>query len=689
MIYKPLGKVGWMVALVMVQVTARAQLGGTSEHIPVQGANYARGASIILNNSGLLTFRASFDRVFQGTIPNVNYFYPGNFKAPDGGDLDLISHYVTPSGSLAVVSHVGSTLRRGIYFINGTTVRKIAYTQDGAPGGGVFSSLGDPSANDAGQVAFAASTQGGPGSGIFLGDSTGLHAIALYTGNAPGGAGTFTSFSSGVIMTTGGKVAFYASTSGGNGGGIYLGTTSGLSLIPLTNQATSVLFNDSDQALFQVHGDLYVGTTASSHVIVAVGDAAPGGGTFSTIQNAALNNAGEVAFSAYVKRNTTVEGVFLWTPSGIRSIAQSGLAPGGGTFQSASLFNARPVLSNKGQVAFTANTSSGARLFLGDGASLIKVVGAGDTVSGLIVQNVVLPPPEDGGSGHSAFNDHDQLAYDIVFYQGGYFDELYVFRLDPPGSLGNISTRLRVEAGDNILIGGFIITGAEPKKIIIRGIGPSLANFGLSGVLADPMLELHNSSQVIGTNDDWQTNANKQEIIDRNVAPSNSKEAAILTTLNPGTYTAILRGANNGTGIGTVEVYDLDQTVDSKLANISTRGFVDTGDNVMIGGTIITGTTSANVLIRAIGPSLTNFGVPNALQDPTLELHNAQGGTIASNDNWVDSPDAAAISATKLQPSDNRESAILQNLGPGAYTAIVRGSGNSTGVALVEAYQLQ
>jgi hypothetical protein len=261
--------------------------------------------------------------------------------------------------------------------------------------------------------------------------------------------------------------------------------------------------------------------------------------------------------------------------------------------------------------------------------------------------------------------------------------------ISPSVTLGNISTRLNVATGDNALIGGFIITGTLPKKVIVRGIGPSLVGFGLSGVLPDPMLELHDSSQVIGTNDDWQTNANKQEIIDRNVAPNDPKEAAILTTLNPGTYTAILRGANNGTGIGTVEVYDLDQTVDSKLANISTRGFVDTGDNVMIGGTIITGTAPANVLIRAIGPSLTNFGVPNALQDPTLELHNAQGGTIVSNDNWVDSPDAAAISATKLQPTDNRESAILANLQPGQYTAIVRGSGNSTGVALVEAYQLQ
>jgi hypothetical protein len=166
-------------------------------------------------------------------------------------------------------------------------------------------------------------------------------------------------------------------------------------------------------------------------------------------------------------------------------------------------------------------------------------------------------------------------------------------------------------------------------------------------------------------------------------------ESAILRTLNPGNYTAVLRGNGGTSGIGVVEAYDLDQSVDSKLANISTRGFVDTGDNAMIGGTIITGSSPTNVLVRAIGPSLSNAGVANALQDPTLELHDGNGAVIAFNDNWVDSPDAAAISATTIPPTDPRESAILKNLTPGNYTAIVRGAGNTTGVAVVEAYQLQ
>ena len=259
-----------------------------------------------------------------------------------------------------------------------------------------------------------------------------------------------------------------------------------------------------------------------------------------------------------------------------------------------------------------------------------------------------------------------------------------------PSQLADISTRLQVRTGDNVLIAGFIIAGTHKKTVLIRGIGPSLAAAGLSGLLPDPTLELHDSSgQVIATNDNWHESSGEQEIIDSGIPPSDDKEAAILLDLSPGAYTAIIRDANAGSGVGLVEVYDLDRVADSKLANISTRGLVSTGDDVMIGGTIILGSTPARVLIRAIGPSLTNFGVPNALQDPTLELHNDQGDIIASNDNWVDSPDAAAISATAIQPTDNRESAILQNLAPGAYTAIVRGSGNSTGVAVVEAYQLQ
>jgi hypothetical protein len=258
----------------------------------------------------------------------------------------------------------------------------------------------------------------------------------------------------------------------------------------------------------------------------------------------------------------------------------------------------------------------------------------------------------------------------------------------PPSRLLNISTRLRVLTDNNVLIGGFIITGETPKKVIIRAIGPSLGELGLSGVLADPILELHESDDTVVTNDNWK-GTQEAEIEATGLQPSNDLESAIVATLDPGPYTAIVSGKNSGTGIALVEAYDLDQTLGPILANISTRGFVDTGDNVMIGGFIVgpTGSGDLNVLIRAIGPSLTDFGIDNPLLDPLLELHDSNGATLTTNDNWKDSQQAE-IEATGLAPTNNSESAILQTLAPGGYTAIVRGVGDTTGVGLVEVYNL-
>ena len=251
-----------------------------------------------------------------------------------------------------------------------------------------------------------------------------------------------------------------------------------------------------------------------------------------------------------------------------------------------------------------------------------------------------------------------------------------------PKTLANISTRLLVETGDNVLIGGFIVTGSHSKEVLLRAIGPSLA---LDGKLANPVLELHDASgAVITTNDDWQTNTNEQEIVDTGLAPTDPLESALLVTLDPGAYTAIVSGANNGTGIGLVEAYDLDRTTDARLANISTRGFVQTGDNVMIGGFIILGSEDEYVIVRAIGPSLP---LADTLADPLLELHNADGSILATNDNWRDTQEAE-IEATGIPPVNDAESAIVSTLAPGNYTAIVRGVGETTGVALVEAYGL-
>jgi hypothetical protein len=248
---------------------------------------------------------------------------------------------------------------------------------------------------------------------------------------------------------------------------------------------------------------------------------------------------------------------------------------------------------------------------------------------------------------------------------------------------------MQVGTGDNALIGGFIMNGSAPKRLAIRGIGPSS---GLSGALADPVLELHDSSGIIATNDNWGDAANHQEVVDANLVPSSPNESVILTTVPSSTanafYTAVLRGANNTTGLGLVEVYDLDSGPGSTLLNISTRGQVGVDPNALIGGFFVGGTESKRILVRAIGPSLSAFGVPNALTDPTLDFFNGQGTKIDSNDNWMDSPQKTQIQNSGLAPTNAKESAILQTLSAGPYTAVVHGTNNGTGVGSVEVYQL-
>ena len=265
---------------------------------------------------------------------------------------------------------------------------------------------------------------------------------------------------------------------------------------------------------------------------------------------------------------------------------------------------------------------------------------------------------------------------------GGIRDYLTI-KLLPAGQPLNISTRMRVEKGDNALIAGFIVVGDAPKKVLIRALGPSL---GLSGALLDPTLELSKADGSKVFNNDWKSDQ-QAEIAATTIPPTDDREAAIVALLPPGAHTAIVRGLGDTTGIGLVEVYDLDTAAPSATANISTRGLVQTGENVMIGGLIIGTDQPAKVLLRAIGPSLTAAGVAGALQDPTLELYTPQGDVIM-NDDWRASQEAEIV-ATTVPPSDNREAAIVAMLPPGNYTAIVRGKADTTGVALVEAYNLQ
>ena len=253
-------------------------------------------------------------------------------------------------------------------------------------------------------------------------------------------------------------------------------------------------------------------------------------------------------------------------------------------------------------------------------------------------------------------------------------------------SLSNISTRAFVQAGQNVLIGGFINSGGGTKSLLLRALGPTLATFGLTP-LADPKLELRDGNgTLIVSNDNWAQAANSGAI-DPAMRPPNSAESAILTSLAAGNYTAIVRGASNGTGNALVEVYDLDTNLTARLSNISSRSFVQTGNNVLIAGFSVKGLDPDTVVVRALGPTLASFGISNPLPNPTLELYDGNGTLIASNNDWR-ATQQNAISATGLQPPNDSESAILRTLAPGNYTAIVRGVNNATGVAVVEVYDL-
>ena len=248
----------------------------------------------------------------------------------------------------------------------------------------------------------------------------------------------------------------------------------------------------------------------------------------------------------------------------------------------------------------------------------------------------------------------------------------------------NIATRLPVLTGDDVLIGGFIIGGTVPKKVVVRARGPSLAQFGIAGVLANPLLQVFSGANQVAVNDNWQQAANAAEIQASGFAPAHALESAVLMTLQPGAYTAIVSGAGGVTGVGIVEVFEVDGAA-SPLVNIATRGRVLTGDNVMIGGFVIQGDSPQTVIVRARGPSLAAAGVPGALGNPLLQLF-AGATVIAANDDWVVAPNAGAIEASGFAPGDARESAILVTLQPGAYTAVVSGVGGATGVAIVEVF---
>jgi hypothetical protein len=251
---------------------------------------------------------------------------------------------------------------------------------------------------------------------------------------------------------------------------------------------------------------------------------------------------------------------------------------------------------------------------------------------------------------------------------------------------------MRVQTGDNVGIGGFIITGSAPKHVLLRAIGPSLSRYGIPNVLADPVLELHGPGAFVTIiNDNWK-DTQQAAIEATGIPPTNDFESAIDATLAPGAYTAIVRGKNNTSGVALVEVYDLNQGVASKLANLSTRAFVSTGSDIVIAGFLLSNNPGLDrVIVRGIGPSLApgSFPASAVLANPTLELRDGNGTLIIANNDWQDNPvQAAQLIAAGLAPANNLESGIAATLPPGLYTALLAGLDNGTGIGVVEVYDL-
>lgn len=256
----------------------------------------------------------------------------------------------------------------------------------------------------------------------------------------------------------------------------------------------------------------------------------------------------------------------------------------------------------------------------------------------------------------------------------------------------NISGRVFTQGGDKVGISGFIITGSSSKRVMARAIGPSMKVNGtpVTGRLQDPVLELHDNKGSPGLfNDNWRT-SQEAEISQTGLAPSDDKESAIVKRLDPGNYTAIIRGADGSPGIGLIELYDLSASDPSELGNLSVRAQVGTDDDVLIDGLILQGNSPKRVLFRALGPSLKVNGtpVPGSLQNPTIDVFNSNGTPVGSNDDWMDAPNKTEIQATGLAPSDARESAVLSALSAGNYTSVIRGVSRTTGIALAEVYKL-
>lgn len=602
-------------------------------------------AATALNNSGQVT---GWSEVVPGNTGVVHAFIYSNGVMQDLGTLPGCTSSkgfgINSSGAVAGSSYQPQSSHAFVYS-NGS-MKDLGTL----PGGST--SFGS-AINDAGQVCgssdFTRPTTSTIGNDAFLYSDGQIHDLGTLDPATPPRGGSSEAF--GINKT--GDVAGFSYTATGefhaflySGGSMQdLGTWS-------TSQGRDVNDSGSVTGFWDAFPDSSNGFTSPRHafiwngVITDLGALTPKGSSFGY----AINNAGHVVGNSDASDNKVVGFLFAPTVGSGPMYNLNDLVPASSGFVNINFSDeTRKAINDAGQIA----------------AIGLRVDGAMHAVLLTPVTGTATPTPTPNGTATPTPT---------------------VTPTPTPAQLLNISTRLDVQTGDNALIGGFIVTGSEPKKVIVRAIGPSLP---VSGALSDPVLELHDGKGAqIGFNDNWK-DSQQTEIQNSGVAPSDDRESAIVQTLAPGNYTAIVRGKDDATGVGLVEAYDLSTAASSKIVNISTRGFIETQDKVLIGGFIIgNAKASTRVIVRAIGPSLAGAGVPNALQDPTLELHDQNGATFASNDNWQDDPGAAEIQREQLAPTDSHESATIQTLNAGNYTAIVRGVNNTAGVGLVEVYNI-
>ncbi len=403
--------------------------------------------------------------------------------------------------------------------------------------------------------------------------------------------------------------------------------------------------------------------------------------------------------------------MFTITPDGTAG-ASVRLGSTGDVAIDAMAFNSQGTLYAIGQAdgtLYTIDTTTGAATAVGPVAPLLDANGVTVPKNSPIAGMTFGTPNPDMGNVEEIYAAIDDRLYivnpatgaarlspgapagqNIALNFGPFISSVSGLAFSPgSGTLGNMGGRLAVGTDERVGISGFIIRGTPAKRVVLRGIGPSMTN--VPGRLADPVLELFNAQgQLIVRNDDFSASPERAEIQALGLAP-NPKESAILRTLAEGTYTVILSGANRTTGIGLVEVYDVDVGSNSRLVNLSTRGFVDHGNSALIGGIAVSGSASQRVVVRALGPDLANRGLPAAsvLADPNLEVFDSNGTSIKTNDTFASDPDAAEISTRGLAPASPREAATIVNFAPGIYTVVVRGAtSTSSGVALVETYNL-